>query len=354
MTKMRIARLSLKEQCFFIKRLSFLIVAGTPLSESLVVLREQAGSRGQRILIEHLTEDVLGGQSLSRSLARFPRVFGDFAVSLVRVGESSGTLSENLQYLAEELQKRHALKNKMIGALLYPALISAATLGIVGFLMLYLFPKLLPVFESLHASLPLSTRIVIAVSGFLVHWGLLMGLLLIGGIAAGAWLLRRNKTARALFDRVLLSLPLAGGMVRSFNIANACRTLGLLLVSGVSLGEALQLTADAMHNLVYKQHYRALAARVARGEKMSAGMRRYPAFFPDIMTHMISVGERSGSLSESLRYLAGLYEAEVDELTKNTSTLLEPVLMLVMGLLVGFIALSIITPLYGITQDLHA
>lgn len=149
------ARLSLKEQCFFAKRLSFLIIAGTPLQESLAVLCEQAAGRGQRYVLQQLAEDVMSGRPLSKSLARFPRVFGDFTISLVRVGEASGTLSENLHYLAEELQKRQVLKTKMIGALLYPALISVATLGIVGFLMLYLFPKLLPVFQSLHASLPL-------------------------------------------------------------------------------------------------------------------------------------------------------------------------------------------------------
>lgn len=168
------------------------------------------------------------------------------------------------------------------------------------------------------------------------------------------FLLRRSRTAHALFDRALLSLPIVGTLVRAFNVANACRTLSLLLVSGVRLGEALVITADATHNLVYKQQYRMLSAQVARGEKISIGMRRHRELFPDIVAHMTSVGERSGSLPESLRYLSDLYEVELDELIKQTSTLVEPVLMIVMGLIVGFIAVSIITPLYGITQDLHA
>jgi type IV pilus assembly protein PilC len=354
MNKITSARLSLKEQCFFAKRLSFLINAGTPLSESLEVLREQSHGRGLRVVLEQVTREVSGGQSLSKSLAGFPRVFGNFTISLVRVGEASGTLSANLEYLAEELKKRHALRAKVMSALLYPLIISLATLGIVAFLMLYLFPKLLPVFVSLHVELPLVTRVVIGVSHFLSQWGLAAALLCIATVVLFRVLINQNKTARAAFERVLLFLPIVGTMIRSFNIANGCRTLGLLLKSGIRLEEALVITADATHNLLFKKQYRRLSRGVARGEKMSVQLLHTRGLFPDMVTHMVSVGERSGSLPETLIYLSDLYDTEVDEFTKNISTLVEPLLMIVMGILVGFIAIAIITPLYGITQNLHA
>jgi type IV pilus assembly protein PilC len=159
---------------------------------------------------------------------------------------------------------------------------------------------------------------------------------------------------RAALDRALVAAPLIGGMVRPFIIANSCRTLGLLLKSGVALEESLTIVADATGNLAYKKAYQSLSRGVSRGEKVSVQLERSPRLFPRMVVQMISVGEKSGSLPDTLAYLAELYEAEVDDRTKNISTLVEPALMIVMGLIVGFIAVSIITPLYGITQNLHA
>lgn len=157
-----------------------------------------------------------------------------------------------------------------------------------------------------------------------------------------------------MFDRIILRVPLFGRMIRFFNVASACRTLGLLLKSGVPLYEALVVTADTTRNHIYKEAYKRMAESVVRGEKISTHMLLRSDMFPDIAGHMVAVGERSGTLSGTLVYLSEVYDAEVDDFSKSISTLIEPVLMVVMGILVGFIALSIITPLYGITQNIHA
>lgn len=346
-------KLSVREQMLFAKRLSFLINASVPILESLHMVSEQSKSRHYARVMQSVIADVTSGYSLSRSLGRFQNIFGDFGVNIIRIGESSGTLSQNLEYLADELKKNDTLRRKVQGALVYPAIITLATLGITGFLMLYLFPKIMPVFTSLHMELPLSTKIVIAVSTFLQAWGLVFLIAVIASIFGIGIVLKKSASIRYQFDALVLKLPVVGEMVRYYNLATATRTLGLLLRSGVTLAEALPLTADTTSNLIYKEQYKLLAEAVIRGERISGYMFKEPVIFPIITTQMIAVGERSGSLSTTLVYLSELYEAEVDDFTKNLSTLVEPALMVVMGILVGFIAISIITPIYGITQNLH-
>ena len=349
----RAPRLTLKEQMFFAKRLSFLVSASVPILESLTMLSEQSRSRRSARVMQSVITDVTNGYSLSRALARFEDIFGDFGVNIVRIGESSGTLSQNLEYLADELKKSDELRRKVLGAMVYPAVITVATLAITGFLTLYLFPKIMPIFTSLHMELPLSTKIVIAVSSFLQVWGLWLLLALIAASIAFTVALKKSARLRYMVDAQLLQFPVIGDVIRAFNLSTATRTLGLLLRSGVTLAAALPLTADTTKNLVYKERYRGLAEAVLRGERMSGQLAKDPELFPAVATQMIAVGERTGSLSSTLVYLSELYEAEVDDFTKNLSSLIEPALMVMMGVLVGFIAISIITPIYGITQNLH-
>ncbi len=346
-------RLSVAEQTFFAKRLAFLITAGIPILESLYMLREQSGSRAYARVMDAVIDDVANGQNLSKSLSKFPDMFGEFAINIIKVGETSGILSQNLEYLANELNKKQALRRKVIGALAYPALITLATLGITAFLMVYLFPKIMPVFLSLHMQLPLSTRIVIWLSTFLQHWGLLVILLIIAAIIVFFVMRKRSQRFRERVDRNLLRIPAIGSMIRYYNLANFTRTLGLLLKSGLTFGNALIIVADTSSNTVYAAHARALEHTVMRGEAISPYLAMQSLAFPDILAQMVAVGERTGNLSNTLVYLSEFYEKEMDDFTKNISTLIEPALMICMGLLIGFIAISIITPIYGITQNLH-
>lgn len=346
-------RLSIAEQTFFIKRLAFLIKANIPILEGLYMVKDQTSSKRHGRIVSKVIEDVSNGHTLSKSLGKFPHIFGDFGINIVRVGESSGTLSQNLEYLADELHKRHALRRKVLGAFVYPAIITVATLAITGFLMLYLFPKITPIFASLHSTLPLSTRIVMSTSIFLQEWGLVllgvMALVSIGFVVA----LKNSKAFHFWFDQMSLQLPYIGNMIRSYNLAIVCRTLGLLLKSGITLSEAVPLTADTTQNLVYKKELNTLAGTINRGKQMSQFLRSHTALFSEVMPQMVAVGERSGNLSNTLVYLSEFYEGEVDEYTKNLSTLIEPAMMVLMGVLVGFVAISIITPIYGITQSLQ-
>lgn len=346
-------RFSIKEQTLFAKRLSFLVQAGVPLIECLHLIRKQTRSRAKIKVYDMVINDIANGQFLATSLGKFKNLFGEFTINLIRVGEKSGILSQNLNYLADELSKKHALRRKVMGALIYPIFITVATLGITGLLTVFIFPKIMPIFVSLHVELPLTTRILLAVSTYLEHYGIytIVAVIFLG---FGLLMLRNNaRPVRFWGDYALLYIPLAGTIARSYNLTNFCRTLGLLLKSGINVSEAISITADTTPNLVYKMAYQRIALSVTKGEQISRGLEREQGLFPDLLSHMIAIGEKTGNLIATFVYLSEMYEAEVEEHTKSLSSSIEPVLMITMGLIVGVIAVSIITPIYSITQHLN-
>ncbi len=345
--------LSIKEQTFFVKRLSFLIKAGIPMIDSLLMLKEQTKSRGQIRLLDSIIKDVSNGQYLSTSLNKYKNIFGEFSINIISFGESTGLLSENLEYLAEELKKKQALKKKLVGAFIYPAVVTVATFGITGFLMVYLFPKIMPVFKSLRIELPLSTRIVIYLSNLIREDWIWLLLGAIAFLAIFVFAVKKSKAFRYFFHKSLFKIPFFGNVVKNYNLANSTRTLGLLLKSGITVSEALLILEKTTSNLAYKSEFYNLSKTINRGEKISKYIKERPSMFPEVIPQIVSVGERSGNLSNSLIYLSEMYENEVNDFTKNIGTIIEPIMMIIMGVLVGFIAISIITPIYSITQNLH-
>lgn len=348
----KLLRLPIQEQVLFAKRLAILVKAGVPLLNGLRMLQEQTQHRSTKKLLTHMIHDVEEGQFLSTSIEKFGNVFGEFAINIIRVGETSGTLEENLHYLAEELKKKQALRRKVIGALVYPLFIVVATFIITAMLTVYIFPKILPIFASFKFDLPWSTRALIFISDTLIHhWILIISLIVVAVV--GAVLLLRLKTVRLMVDRTILSMPVLGNLSRAYHMSNFCRTLGILLKTNVMIVEATTITARTTSNKVYQRELNTMVGNISKGERISDHMNRNKKLFPAILAQMVTVGESTGNLSETLMYLAEMYENEVDDMTKNLSTLFEPALMVFMGAIVGFIAISIITPIYEITQHLH-
>lgn len=345
-------RFSMQDQIFFAKRLAMILRSGMPIMEGLHMLGSETRTRSSTFIFQSLILDVSNGHKLSNGLGRFQNIFGEFCVNVVRVGETSGTLHENLNYLAEELKKKQALRRKVIGALIYPAVIVFATLGITVMLTVYIFPKITPIFQSVKATLPLSTRALMALSSFLSHWGLwlLFGLVV---LSIGFLVLMRLVPRFHLFmDQVLLRIPFLGKLSQYYNLANSSRTLSLLLKSDVGVAYAMELVAASTKNHAYRRAFYESGERIMKGQKISLSMQREKRLFPPLMTQMVLAGESTGNLSTSLMFLSDMYEEEINELTKNLTTLLEPILMIIMGIIVGFIAISIITPIYSITQNL--
>ncbi|MDP3986532.1 MAG: type II secretion system F family protein [Candidatus Veblenbacteria bacterium] len=350
----RWVHISMAEQIFFAKRLAILLKAGIPLLDALSMLEKQAKGRTMKNVLGALKFYVTHGQSLAVGMKQFGRAFGDLTINLVRIGEQSGTLAENLAYLADTLKKKQALRRKVVGALVYPIVIVIATFGITGILMIYVFPKILPIFASLRFELPWTTRLLIVVSNVLVQYGGWI-LTVTALVVVLAWLVvRLVRSIRYAVQRTVLTLPLLGHLSQYYQVATFCRTMSVLLRCGVVIVEAARITAEATPNLVYRAQAQALAEHLTKGEKISTHLANSLGLWPVDVAQMVSVGEATGNLGDTLMYLSETYEAELDEQTKNLTTLIEPVLMVCMGLVVGFIAVSIIMPIYQVTQYVNA
>ncbi len=347
-------RFPLQEQILFAKRLSLLVKAGVPILQALNMLYHQTTSKAGKAILKHLATGVEQGQNLSSTLrSRYLRVVGEFAINVIEVGEVSGTLQENLHYLAEELQKKQALRRKVVNAMVYPVFIVFATIGITILLTVFVFPKILPIFASFpDFKLPVTTRILIFVSKiFLTYWYLLIAAVI--SVIVGFIFGMRTKDFRRLIHRFVLRIPVFGSLLKSYYLATICRTFGILLKSNVPIVKAASITAEATTNVYYKEKLNELADYVRRGGRLSLALQQNPKLFPPLTYQMVEVGETTGSLSNSLMFLSDLYENEVDDQTKNMSSVMEPLLMVFIGLIVGFVAISIITPIYSFTQNLH-
>lgn len=342
---------SLNDRVLFVKHLAIAIKSGMTLSAGLKMIQKQTRSSSLRKIIDTLARDLENGIFLSTSLEKFRKIFGDLFINIVRVGEASGTLSENLNYLADEMKKSYSLRKKVRGAFIYPAVIMAATLGIATFMIIFIFPKILPIFKSLNVKLPFTTELLINLADFLKADGLYVGLGLVG-LVIFVILIMKVRLVRLANHEMLISLPMFGKIVRAVNMSNLARTLGILLKSGVQIVDAVNITSDALLNLVYKKELRRAAEFVRTGEYLSHYLARHERLFPQIAVNMISVGENTGNLTDNLQYLAEYYEEEVDDFVRNLSSIIEPFLLLLMGVVVAFIAVSIMSPIYQITQTL--
>lgn len=344
-------KLSERDKVFFAKRMSFLLKAGVPILESLEIIEAQAKNELHRIIFRNLIIKVSGGSPLSVAMAVYKKDFGNFAVSIIQVGEQSGILSENFKYLADELQKNYNLRKKVQSAMMYPSFIFGATLIMVTILTVVVFPKVLPVFGAINIQLPVTTKILIFLSKFLLSYGFYLLLFICAALIFVSWLLS-NIVIKKKFQNLIFKIPVAGKISQSYLLSNFCRTMGMLLKSSVRIDQALIITYMTTENLVYKSLLELAIKVVQEGRTISSFLKMQNKYFPEILSNMLAVGERSGNLSDTFLYLAELYEQDLDELTKNLSGILEPVLMVTMGLMVGFVAISIITPIYSVTQKL--
>lgn len=343
---------SQKEKIFFAEHLALMIKGGLTITESLETLREQTRSRKFKKTLESVLKRVLKGESLAQSFSRHPSVFNKFFCSIVGVGEESGTLEENLNYLTLQLRKDYDLKRKVKSAMIYPILVVCLALGIAFFVTLFVLPKVIDLFKNLDMDVPLTTKILISFTYFFKeNWpfvivGFFLFVVLIN-------VLLKIKSIRFFFHKIIISLPIFGNIIKDINLARFSRTFYTLLKSGMPLIEALETCNRTLPNDVYKRNLNLAKQRIEKGEKISESLGAFPQTFSPIFTRMILVGEKSGTLEESFLYLATFHEEEVDTSLKNLSGLLEPILLIFVGLLVGFIAFSVIIPIYRFVGGLR-
>jgi type IV pilus assembly protein PilC len=342
-----------REKILFCKHLSVMIHAGLPLLDAIEEIKNQTQLKRFRRALEVIVHEVENGQFLSTAMSYYPKIFDELFTSLIRVGEESGKLSENLDYLGIQLERSHALKQKVQGALVYPAIILAGTFAVVGFLTFVTLPQLMPIFKSLKVSLPPTTQFLLDFSSFATKNGAYLVLAFIAFIVL-AKLVYSLRPVKAFFHRFILGIPIFGTLAKDSQLARFTQIMGTLLGAGVDVVRALTITASSMGNIIYREELEAIAKNMSKqGESISDYLARKPKLFPTITERMIRIGEKTGKLDDSLIYVAEFYGKEIDNTVRNMTAVIEPVLLIFMGVIVGFVAISVITPMYKLTEGIH-
>lgn len=342
----------LTQKVFFTENLKVMTHAGLSISESLRTLGLQAESKTFKRIIAHVQQEVEQGHPLSGALSKFPKVFPSIFTNMIQIGEVSGTLEEVLEELTMQMKKDYDLRSKVRGAMTYPIVVLVAMLGITIGLVAFVLPKLLAVFKEMgDIELPIATRFLIVISDFTQDHGILLA---IGGVAfvIVASMAAKTKPGRSMIDYFIIHGPIIGPIARKVNLARFSRTMSGLLRTDIPVIQAFSVTADVLANVHYSAATRAAAERVKKGETISQSLALYPKLFPPLVVQMVLVGERSGSVDTLLADIAQFYEKQVDQILDNLSSIIEPILILSLGGMVGGIALAVITPIYSLTQSI--
>lgn len=337
------------QKLVFARYLAVMLKAGLNISEALEIIYDQGTGRFKRIIYK-VMKSVNSGNTLSSSLSKFPKVFSSLFINAVYAGEASGTLEQNLENVAEQLKREKELISKVKGAMVYPIIVLVATFGL-GLAMAFLvLPKITPLFDNMGMDLPFTTRILIRSSDIVQEKGFFLFAVIIFSCFFSYWFLRR-KFLRPVTHWVLLRVPIIKDIIRNVNIARFCQVFGTLLRSGLNIDEALKITKRAVGNYYYQKKIEIICNRIGQGSPLSENLENFEAYFPKLVISMIKVGERTGKLEESLFYLSEFFDIEVDNSTKSLSTAIEPILLIGIGIAVGGMALSIITPIYQMTGN---
>lgn len=340
-------KVSLTQKALLAQHLSVMLKAGLTLPEAIEIIQGQSTGRLKKIL-KGVLLSINSGQSLSASFARYPDVFSRLFINATRAGEVSGSLEENMSNVAEQMEKDRDLRAKIQGAMLYPVVISLVAFCMGLAMAFVVLPKITPLFEGLKTDLPASTRILIWFSKIVQEQGVLLLLCMVIFIVAFVWFIKQ-KFSQPITHSLLLKIPIIKKLIKESNLARFCRTLGMLIKSGLNIDEALEITKTTLGNYYYQQSISEVSRRVSKGSKITEALVDFKDLYPEIAIQMIKVGEKSGNLEETLFYLASFYEKEVDNSAKSLSIVIEPIMLIVIGVLVAFLALSIITPIYQIT-----
>lgn len=344
-------RVSDTDKIILARQLALMLRSGLSIIDSFEFLKKQTRSKALKYIFENIINDLQKGTSLAISLRRFKNIFGDFFINIIEVGEASGNLDKNLDYLANSLEKQKELKNKIISALIYPAFILTGTLGISFLMIFFIFPKILPVFTELKIKLPLTTIIFIKISTFILNFWFLIIIYLIGFILIFFLLLKIDKI-KYYFDKVLINIPFVKTIIRDSILITFSRNLALLLESGLDISRSLDFVATTIENKFYSQLFGEALAAIKQGHPFKEFLHRQEKYFDNVFINLLEIGEKTGSLQKNLFYLADYFESDLTTRLKNLTTILEPILLALMGVIVAFIALSIITPIYQLTQQI--
>ncbi len=345
LTKLNV-RLGSKEKVLFVKYLSVLLESGLPLDQALDILLNQSKGPLKKIL-ESVSAEIRNGKQLADGLEHYPHIFSEVFINLIRAGENTGTLKENLAYLAEQAQKQYDLKQSIRGSMMYPIIVLIGGVIVSIFIILFIFPNIVALFETLNVELPLATRILLWIANVFENypWHLISTIIAIIILFIIA---RKVQFTRYFLDQIFLRIPIIGRILRDSTLSNVFRLLGTLLESGMPLKQSIKVTRSTANNMVFQRMFDELDTRVTQGGELVTVLRKYDHIVPLMSVRLIHVGAQTGELEHMLLYLADFYSKEVDELSKRISVIIEPVLIIAIGFMIGFLAFAIITPIYEV------
>lgn len=342
----RIRPIGIVDKMFFTRNLGVMVDAGLSLTRALEALAEQTTNAKFRDILQEVNGSVIKGKSLAESLKIHEKVFGTLFVNMVEVGETTGRLTLVLKLLANQMKKDYDLRRRVKGAMLYPAIIISALLIIGALMMIYVVPTLTQTIKELGVELPISTQIIIYTSDLMVRYTVWI-ILGIVTLAVLLWRALKTPKGKAFFDTYILKAPLFGSLIQKFNSARFARTLAYLITSGVPIVRSLEITSTVLGNTLFQRAAQKAAGEIQKGKQLNEILGAETAVFQPIVIQMIRVGEETGKLSSLLLRIALFFEEDVNETTKNLSTVIEPLLMIVIGVAVGFFAISMLQPIYG-------
>jgi len=341
----------LQEKINLARNLQVMISAGVSLPKALNTLSLQSKSKKLKKVLVEISEEIMKGKNFSDSLSRYPDIFSELFCNMVKVGEESGSLEENLGILSRQMEREYELKSKIKGALMYPAVIILAMVGIGIMMLVVVVPQLAKTFEELETELPLTTKAVIFLGTFLVErWYLAVLILVILVFLVQA--VTKMRTGKKTFDKIVLKIPIISPLIRKTNAAYTARTLSSLIASGVSLIRSLEIVANTLGNFYFKEAIAQAQEKVQKGEKLSQALKPYQNLYPASVIQMIEVGEETGETVQILAKLGDFFEEEISRATKNLAAVIEPILMLFIGGVVGFFAVSMVQPMYSMLEGI--
>jgi type IV pilus assembly protein PilC len=342
-------RITKSDIATFTRQLSTMITAGLPITEALLILRSQSKKSMQRIVAQ-LLADVEAGESFSNALLRHPKIFGKTYIALVKSGEVGGVLDAVLLRLADNLEKQQEFGSKVKGALIYPVIIVVGMVIVTFIMMIFVIPKLTGLYTDFNATLPLPTRILIGISSFFVKFWYIM-IILIGIAFYSFTIYKASPSGRRKIDQIIFKIPIFGELQRQITLTELTRTLSLMVSSGVPILEALNITSEVVGNTVISDALKDSAKQVEKGFPIAFAFSRHPDAFPFILSQMIAVGEETGKMDEVLTKIGHIFEIESDEKVKGLTAAIEPIVMVILGLGVGFLVISVILPIYNLTSQ---
>lgn len=344
------SKISSQEQVDFANNLAIMLKSGITVNEALGSLAEQAKSARFKKILQRIKSKAEKGTSLSEAFWEEKGAFGGVFVSLIKAGETSGTLEDNLLFVADWLERNNDLKREMNAAMLYPKIVLAATFLLGGGLTVFILPRLAPLFQNLRVALPITTRILMAVSLFVQEFWLAV-FFGIAGVIVAFTMLKRIRTVKRFLHLIYIKTPFLGNLMVCYELALISKLLSTMFKSGVSIAESLNVTSEAVLNLRYRESIEKMRERVLSGTPLAAAMEEYRGLYPKNFISIVSVGEKSGTIENSFEHLTEFYSKEVSNKTKKLPTIIEPLLLIFIGIIVGFVAMSIIMPIYEITRS---